>query len=233
MDLKLSHFDLLETKRKHVKSYSDKIPSKELIERALWKAWKTSPSKNNAMAYQVIVWGPDKKIEKQAIHSLCVKSHKRAEDRAVEEKLATKTQNGVENPYYAHIKNNPYLITIHSRVSKPNRFYEQKVKEGHFYDQGFESHIERIIDSVAVEVGIFVSNLGYYLLEEGLDISHNSCFRRRPEEWHKVGLTMVKTRPITMLSCGYAERYRWQELKSWGKLSWDVKPEQKDIIKWI
>ena len=46
-------------------------------------------------------------------------------------------------------------------------------------------------------------------------------------------VTMVKTRPITMLSCGYAERYRWQELKSWGKLSWDVKPEQKDIIKWM
>jgi len=233
MDLKLSHFDLLEQKRKHVKTYSDKIPSKELIERALWKAWKTSPSKNNAMAYQVIVWGPDKKIEKQAIHSLCVKSHKRAEDRAVEEKLATKTQNGVENPYYAHIKNNPYLITIHSRVSKPNRFYEQKVKEGHFYDQGFESHIERIIDSVAVEVGIFAANLTNYLLDFGLDMSYNSCFKRRVEDWHKVGLLNINTRPITMISCGYAERYRRDDLKSWGKETWDIKPEINEIVKWI
>lgn len=44
----MKHFDLLETKRKHVKTYSDKVPEKELIERSLWKAWKTSPSKNNA-----------------------------------------------------------------------------------------------------------------------------------------------------------------------------------------
>ena len=76
----MNHFDLLETKRKHVRRYSvNKIPPIELIQKALWKAWKTSPSKNNAMAYQVLVWGPDKKIEKEAIHSLCVKNHKHAD----------------------------------------------------------------------------------------------------------------------------------------------------------
>ena len=36
---------------------------------------------------------------------MCVKSHKDAEDRAVEGGLATLTQGGVENPYYAHVKN--------------------------------------------------------------------------------------------------------------------------------
>jgi len=82
MDLKLSHFDLLETKRKHVRKYSEKY-QKKLIEDALWKAWKTTPGKNNAMAYEVLVWGPDMQIHKEAIHSLCVKSHKAAEDRAV------------------------------------------------------------------------------------------------------------------------------------------------------
>jgi len=230
----MNYFDFLETKKHHVRRYiKDKIPPKESIENALYKAWKTTPSKNNSMAYECLVWGPEKEIHKEAIWNLVTKSHKAVEVKAVEEGLAETTQKGVPNPFYEHIKFNPYLFTIHSRVSTPNRFYTEKVKEGHFYDQGFESYIEKVIDAVAVEVGIFVSNLGYYLLEEGLDISHNSCFRRRPEEWHKVGLTMVKTRPITMLSCGYAERYRWQELKSWGKLSWDVKPEQKDIIKWM
>jgi hypothetical protein len=80
---------------------------------------------------------------------------------------------------------------------------------------------------------MFVSNLGYYLLEEGLDISYNSCFRRRPEEWHKVGLHKVTTRPITMISCGYAERYREEELKELGKLEWDRKPEMNDIVEWM
>ena len=42
----MKHFDLLES-RHHVKEYSDVIPAKELIEGALWKAWKTTPSKNS------------------------------------------------------------------------------------------------------------------------------------------------------------------------------------------
>ena len=230
----MNYFETLEKKRRHVRKYDmNKIPPKECIERALYKAWKTSPSKNNSMAYQVLVWGPDKNIHKEAIYNLVTKSHKAVEIKAVEEGLAKTTQKGVLNPFYEHVKYNPYLFTIHSRVSTPNKFYRQKVEEGHFYDQGHESYIEKVIDSVSVEVGIFAANLGYYLLEEGLDISYNSCFRRRPEEWHKVGLHMVKRRPINMISCGYASRYRYEDLKAWGKLDWDKKPDIKDIIKWI
>ena len=227
----MNYFDTLEKKRNHVKKYSNKIPDKKIIENALWKAWKTSPSKNNAMAYQVLVWGPDKQFEKQAIHSLVVKNHIHVEDRAVEKKLMNKTQEGVPNPYYEHIKLNPYLITIHSRIAYPNRFYKEQVEQGHFYDQSHNP--EDIIDSVAVEVGLFVGNLGYYLLEEGLDISYNSCFKREVKDWHNVGLHMVEQRPITMLSCGYAERYRRQDLIDRKKESWDLKPEINEIVKWI
>ena len=59
----MSTFDLLEG-RHHVRKYSDKIPPKEQIESALWKAWKTTPTKNNAMPYKIFVYGPDKKEEK-------------------------------------------------------------------------------------------------------------------------------------------------------------------------
>ena len=231
----MNYFDTLEKKRNHVKTYSEKIPPKKLIEQALWKAWKTSPSKNNAMAYEVLVWGPDKELEKAAIHSLVVKNHKHAEDRAVEKKLMNKTQGAklgvVENPYYRHVKENPYLITIHSRIAKPNKFYEEQIKTGHFYDQAYNP--EDIIDSVAVEVGIFAANLTNYLLEEGLDMSYNSCFKRDIKDWHKVGLYMVKQRPITMISCGYAKRYRRDDLKDRGQETWDVKPEIGEIVKWI
>jgi len=233
----MKHFDLLETKRKHVKKYSNKIPPKKIIERALWKAWKTSPSKNNAMAYQALVWGPEKQIHKDTIHSLVVKCHSDVEDKAVKDGQSTKTQGAklgeYENPYYRHIKENPYLITLHSRLSTPNDYYKRQVETGHFYDQGSESHIEKIIDSVAVEVGIFIANLTNYLLEEGLDISYNSCFKRRPKDWHKVGLHMVDTRPIIMISCGYAERYRREDLKHLKVEHEDIKPEIKDIIKWM
>ena len=62
------------------------------------------------MAYQVLVWGPDKKIEKEAIHSLCVKNHYHAELKAVKAGITTTTQEGRANPYYEHIKLNPYLF---------------------------------------------------------------------------------------------------------------------------
>ena len=231
----MNTFDLLETKRKHVRKYNDKIPDKKLIERALWKAWKTTPSKNNAMAYEVLVWGPDKELEKEVIHSLVVKNDKKNFDKAVEMKLTDKTQGpelGVhENPYYEHIKLNPYLITIHGRISKPNRFYEEQVKFGHFFDQSYDP--EKIMDSTSFEVGLFAANLAIYLLEEGLDMSYNGCFRRNLREWRKIGLHVVKQRPITMISCGYAEQYRREILKKHGKETWDVKPNFEDIVKWI
>ena len=44
---------------------------------------------------------------------------------------------------------------------------------------------------------------------------------------------MVEQRPITMLSCGYAERYRRQDLIDRKKESWDLKPEINEIVKWI
>ena len=79
----MNYFDTLEKKRKHVKKYDmDKIPPKECIERALYKAWKTTPGKNNAVPYQVLVWGPDKEIHKEAIHSLVVKNHKKCRERS-------------------------------------------------------------------------------------------------------------------------------------------------------
>ena len=229
----MNYFDTLEKRRRHVNIYNDKVPDKKHIDNALWKAWKTTPGKNSAIAYKIHVWGPDKEIHKEAIHSLCVKSHKRAEDRAVERGFADETQSGEENPFYEHIKKNPYLFTIHQRVAKPNPFYESKIKTGHFFDQGYEDYMPKIVDSVAVEVGLYAANLGYYLLEEGLDISYNSCFVRDIDTWHKRGITQVKHRPLLMMSCGYAEIYRWQKLEAWGKSHMDYKPEMDEIVEWM
>ena len=100
----MKHFDLLEQKRKHVKTYKKDIPPKEIVERALYKAWKTSPSKNNAMAYEVVVWGPDKVKEKELIHGLVVKCHADVEDGSCRwsGKNPQGKSNGYENPYYRH-----------------------------------------------------------------------------------------------------------------------------------
>jgi hypothetical protein len=226
-------FKLLETKRSHVKTYKPEIPPQEEIHDAVWKAWKTSPSKNNAMAYEVLIWGPNKKVEKEKIHSLCVKSHKRAEDRAVEKNLAKKTQQGKPNPYYEHIRYNPYLLTIHSRLATPNKFYKRQIEKGHFYDQSYQSYVNKIIDSVAVEVGLFAQNFTNYILEKNIDVTYNSCFVRDPTVWHDIGLTSVEQRPILMITCGYAERYRKQDLTEWKVENEDVKPNFEEVVRWV
>ena len=77
-------FTLLETRRKHVMKYSEKIPPLDVINNALWKAWKTSPSKNNFNPYEVFVLGPEKQKDKDAVYSMVRKAHIRAEDDAVE-----------------------------------------------------------------------------------------------------------------------------------------------------
>jgi hypothetical protein len=226
-------FTLLETRRKHVMKYSEKIPSLEVINNALWKAWKTSPSKNNFNPYEVFVLGPDKQKDKDAVYSMVRKDHIRAEDDAVEKGYQAITQNGAVNPFYEHIKLNPYLVVITSRVcKKANKFYERKIAEGHHPEQMIEEKADMLVSVFAVEVGLFMQNLTNYLLEENIDISYNSCFIRDPKVWQKAGLEWCTHMPIAMMSIGYASRYRKQELKPLSVIE-DIKPEIDEIITWI
>ena len=228
----MSTFDLLE-KRHHVRKYSEKIPPKEIIEQALWKTWKTTPSKNNAMPYKVFIYGPDKKEEKEKVWHMVYKNHIGAEKEAVKIGLATKTEDGEPNPFYEHIKYNPYLLCIHSQPREPNKFYEEQVKRGMFFDQAWPEKVDRFIDTAAVEAGMFIQVLTNYLLESKVDLSYTSCFLRDAQKWLDVGLNHAKWRPIILMSIGYAERYRYEDLKDWGRSKEDIKPEYRDIIKWI
>jgi len=79
----MNTFDLLES-RHHVYKYNDEIPPKKLVEDALWKAWKTTPSKNNAMPYKVFVYGPEHKAEKVKVWEMVYSNHKDAEIRAIQ-----------------------------------------------------------------------------------------------------------------------------------------------------
>ena len=226
----MKHFDLLES-RHHVKEYSDKIPAKELIENALWKAWKTTPSKNNAMPYKVFVYGPDKKQSKKKVWEMVFSNHKDAEVRAMERGQATRTEGGYPNPYYEHIKYNPYLFCIHAQPREPNEFYKRQVELGMFFDQAWPERVENFIDTSAVEVGMFIQNLSTYLLEEKIDISYTSCFRRNIKHWHNAGLTHADYRPIMLMTAGYSKKYRKD--MAYIKHKKDIKPEYKEMIKWM
>jgi len=230
----MSTFDLLE-KRHHVRTYSDKVPPKEKIEFALWQAWKTTPSKQNSMPYKVFVYGPEHKEQKEKVWKMVTTNHKESEKRAVQRGEATKTEGGKPNPYYEHIKLNPYLFCIHAQPREPNDYYKRQVEKGMFFDQAWPSRVEDFIDTSALEVGMFIQNLTSYLLEQNIDVSYTSCFLRDIKRWHDIGLKDADYRPIILMSAGYKKRYRNEVLKiNLGTdLEDDVKPEYEDVIKWI
>jgi len=229
----MNTFELLETKRRHVRKYSEKIPPLDEVKDALWKAWKTSPSKNNFNPYEVFVLGPEKQKDKDAIYSMVRKDHIRAEDDAVKSGYQNHTQDGAINPFYEHIKLNPYLVVITARVcKKANKFYDRKIAEGHHPEQMIEEKADRLVSVFAVEVGLFMQNLTNYLLEKGIDISYNSCFIRDQKQWQDAGLKWCTRMPISMMSIGYAEKTRRQTLKPLSVIE-DVKPEIDEIITWL
>ena len=213
-------FDLLENKRAHVLKYSDRMPDRKIIEEALYKAWKTTPSKNNAMPYQVHVW--HKQEHKEAMHKLSVRNHN-------ENRQHTKPKN---NPYFLHIKTAPYLISVHGRVATPNKYFKTLIdNEGLYFDWADEKAMNRIKATTSLEVGMFFANLSLYLLEEGLDVSYNGCFKRDVKLWQEAELD-VKYKPLAMMSIGYAESYRKDQINMLEE-KFDLKPELKEIIKWI
>tara|TARA_B100001996_G_C18671619_1_gene596967 strand:- start:4071 stop:4760 length:690 start_codon:yes stop_codon:yes gene_type:complete len=228
----MSTFDLWH-KRHHVRKYKDKVPDKKLIEEALWQTWKTTPTKNNAMPYKVFVFGPEHKKEKVLVHEMVHKNHISAENTAVRKGLSTRTEGGVPNPFYEHIKLNPYLICIHAQPRQPNEFYREQIEKGMFFDQMHESYVDNFIDTSAVEVGLFLQQLTGYVLEKNLDISYTSCFYRDAQKWRDVGLDHAKWRPIILASIGYAEKYRYEVIKEDGRTHQDLKPEYEEMIEWV
>lgn len=225
----MNTFDLL-SKRQHVRKYKDKVPDKKLIEEALWQTWKTTPTKNSAMPYKVFVFGPEHKKEKELVHQMAYNCHVTSENIAVKKGLATRTEKGVPNIHYEHLKYNPYLICIHAQPRQPNKHYKERIRKGMFFDQMHESEIDKFIDTSAVEVGLFLQNLTSYVLEKGIDISYTSCFNRNWNEWKNVGLKHAKYRPIMLASLGYAEKYRFEEEAD---TEYWKKPEYEEMIEWI
>tara|TARA_B100000902_G_scaffold209532_1_gene199411 strand:+ start:115 stop:942 length:828 start_codon:yes stop_codon:yes gene_type:complete len=228
------HFDLL-CKRKHVITYKRKAPPKWIIERALKKAWRVQTSKQNMFAYKVIVYGPEHQKWKDKIWGLSNKNQYMTDrDHTARDDIPVNITRDAEkypNSNYNHVRHNPWLFAFHSRLSEPNKFYQAEIDNGsHTADERHPQLIEKIIDHTALEVGMFAANLSSFLLEEGLDVSYNICFIRDVEEWKTRGFEHVTRRPILMMSCGYADKYRKDHFKN---LHNDVPQPYEHIVKFL
>mgnify|MGYP001160762019 FL=1 len=229
------HFDLL-CKRRHVITYKKTVPPKEIIERALKKAWRVTTSKQNMFAYRVQVYGPQHQKWKDKIWSLSNKNQYMTDrDHTARHDIpVTVTRNAAQYPNanYNHVRHNPWLFAFHSRVSEANEFYQREIDAGtHTADESHPQLIEQIVDHIGLEVGMFAINLSSFLLEEGLDVSYNVCFRRKVEEWKELGFgNWVKRRPLFMMSCGYGDKYRKDHYKD---LHLDVPQPYDRIVQFL
>ena len=109
------------SKRNHIHRYKeDKIPPKELIDDLLYKAWKTTPSKNNFMPYHVNVLGPEHVDEKASITKKCMVNKKQINEEKIPKHYSKdhgdKWEEDGSNPSFIHISTAPYVLVFTQRI---------------------------------------------------------------------------------------------------------------------
>ena len=224
----MNTLDLL-CKRKHVVRYNDKQIPNEILNELLKKTWKATSSKNNFMAYKINVLDNTKTTEKELVWQKLVAKQSESENKAKEDGEGVGFS-GKPNQYYNHIKNNSHLLVITSRVCEPNDFVKQAIKEGHVAHEMYSEFVEDIVDNTAIEVGMFISHLTLFCMEENIDVSYTACFPRNINMWKN--LSFVDQRPILLMSLGYGDYYRYQNLEKNGMTKKDYKPKIETIVNW-
>ena len=223
-------FDILQ-KRKHVIDYSkDDVPSKETVNNILWHAWKTTPSKQNMMPYQISVYGPEHTREKSLAWLKVAGHHNYYE--VLGTKLGRIKEPSYEiNPYYSHIENAPWLLIFQYRVcTYTSPMYEEKIKDGHYMEQMYRDEVvgSRV---VSFEAGLFASNVTAMCLEKDIDVSYCGCWPYLVEEWDDV--QGVNENIIMLLTLGKGSYYRRQKLEEENASHLDYKTAYKDIVKFV
>ena len=230
-------YELL-SKRRHIHLFdTEKIPPKEQIDDLLYKAWKTTPSKNNFMPYHVNVLGPEHVRERKSITKKCMANKKEINEDKIPKHYSKehgdKWEEDGTNPAFVHIKTAPYVLVFTQRICKPNEFYQDCIDRGDFFEQMHEEYLGELQRTTCTEIGWFTSNLTNLCVEQGLDTSTLLCFPYHSKTWNKgwEDIPWVKYPVVLLGSIGYAKQTRRQYLSFWARNN-DKKPEKETVVKW-
>lgn len=160
-------------KRKQIKVYSkDNVPSKEMIETLLSKAYDCVASKQNLIPYKIHVLDKSKKEIKNLLY-----------------KLSSSTKGGNKN----HELQAPYVLVFTKRlVDKPNPETQRKINLGHDYPLTDPKRYKDYEADVAIEIGMFAKTLSALCLEKGLDVSYILCLSNNNDErWNDEKLKFI------------------------------------------
>ena len=220
-------------KHKHVMEYDEEtdIIKKSDIVHLLRQAWDITPSKNNIMAWQVFVIGPDNQNYKNAVYDICSENEDRSNRK---NKNADVDKTIGRKPAYANIKSCQYLLIITQRLGGPLNGYQQRQwDKGIFYDPCTEDGLVSSRENIAVECGIFGANFRALAIERGIDTSFTANFKKDSghpnydlSDWKK--LPFVNRRVNLIMTIGHGKKYRNRPEEFH-----DPKPNFGTIVKWV
>jgi len=193
----------------------DNIPSKELINSLLEKAFNLISSKQSLVPYKVIVFGPEHTEIKQKLWEA---SSWHWENKKPQ--LDTK-------PHKATIQLiAPYLILFADReVNDYNPSTKRKVDKGHPYSS---LRLYGDVPNKSTEVGMFATLLTGLCLEKNLSISYTTCFPVRTplQKLIKDDSLLDINLVFLFMSIGYADGHNFSLEED------EYKPPIENIIEW-
>jgi hypothetical protein len=197
---------------------------RELINKILWQAWKTTPSKNSFMPYKVHVIGPDKPDYKEIVYNT-----------AAEKELLSNARNENENkwpvnPCKTSILSAEYVLVYTLRVEHNPSQWQIHLHEGGCYMDAWAKYEDRLEDyrpTIDVEIGLFARAVNALCLENGIDTNYISSFNAKSDEWKK--LSFIDKKPVLIMPIGIAKHYR-RDLMNEKHKEWDVKPDFESVV---
>lgn len=219
-------YEILE-KYAHIWSYDkDKQINNDFFTELLYRSWKVTPSKNNFMPYKIHVLNPQHINYKNKVYDICVRNQTEVN------KKNTKNAQSTVNPNFRHLLNCNFMLIFTVRPeNQPNRFQSREISQGAYYEACHSNDIDSILDLISLEVGLFASTLTSLCLENGMHTSYIKCFSKKIEIWKD--LEFIKTRPILIMTSGYADVKRQDVAKKQGWANDDLKPDFDRIVNFV
>lgn len=212
----------LYSKRIQTHTWTDNIPSKELINSLLKKTYETVPSKQNLIPYQIIIWGPN--VKKNDFRDFC---------RYGSGHMDTDFKKGTVQLLA------PYVLFFCTReINDANEMIKRTMKNGHphkILQEQFPQHVVGDSKRICLEIGMFSSLLTGFCMEENLSVSYTLCM---PPPKYKVNKKWIPNHEWKMfgfqpgqvlfsMSIGYSDQ------ENSGRTKDEVKPPIDNILNWV
>ena len=221
-------------KARHVLEFdTDKPVDKQVMKDLLEKTYEITPSKNNMVAWQVHVLGPEHQNYKDILYKGSAKQDTRSNKATNIPDIGSiyeEQGNERENAGYKCLKTAPYILILTERKSSLVSQYQiDAFKRGIFYEPCTEQGLIDSRENINVECGLFAMNFRSLAIERGIDTAYTMCFSKnlKADVWKK--LPFINRNVNLLISVGYGKQYR-RDIYS---TEYDHKPSIDKIVNFV